>query len=212
MSPVRSESGRRGSSDPRDASPFDAAIARFDAANGEDPRRERLDGADHPKELVYARRMSEWLDRLAPDASEALRLAVRCQHIQRWTIPRRHYPEGREGYRRWRTDLAQFHAETAGRILKEVGYDETPIGRVQALLRKERLKADPETQLLEDVVCLVFLQYYFADFARQHDEEKLIDILRKTWRKMSERGRQAALTINLPPDLMALVHKAVAAE
>lgn len=210
MSPAWSERGSRGSSDPRDAAPFEAAIARFDAANGEDPRRERLDGAEQPKELVYARRMSEWLERLAPDASEALRLAVRCQHIQRWTMPRRHYPEGREGYRRWRTDLAQFHAETAGRILTEVGYDEATIARVQALLRKERLKSDPETQRLEDVVCLVFLQYYFADFARQHDEEKLIGILRKTWRKMSERGRQAALTIDLPPELKALVLKALA--
>ena len=153
--------------------------------------------------------MTAALERFAPEAPEAVRLAARCQHIRRWTVPRDRYPAGRDGYRRWRTDLGRFHAETAGEILREVGYDAATIGRVQALLRKERLKADPDVQLLEDVICLVFLQHYLADFATQHDDEKLTDILRKTWRKMSDRGRAAALEIDLAPDLRALVIRAV---
>ena len=188
---------------------FAAAVARFDAANAEDPRREPVDGEPQPRELVYAQRMTAALDRFAPDAPEAVRLAARCQHIRRWTIPRDRYPAGRDGYRRWRTDLGRFHAETAAEILREVGYDEATVVRVGALLRKERLKADPDVQLLEDVICLVFLQHYLADFAAQHDDEKLTDILRKTWRKMSDRGRAAALQIDLPDGLRALVRRAV---
>jgi hypothetical protein len=115
----------------------------------------------------------------------------------------------RDGYRRWRTDLQQFHADQAGEILREVGYDEATIARVQFLLRKERLKLDPETQLLEDVACLVFLESYFAEFARKHDEEKLIPILRRTWAKMSPRGREAALALDLAPEGKDLVQKAL---
>ena len=188
---------------------FAAAIVRFDRANAEDPRGEPVDGEPQPRELVYARRMTAALDRFAPDAPDAVRLAARCQHIRRWTILRDRYPAGRDGYRRWRTDLGRFHAETAGEILREVGYDDATVARVQTLLRKERLKADPDVQLLEDVICLVFLQHYLADFAAQHDEGKLADILRKTWRKMSDRGRAAALQVDLPPDLRALVTRAV---
>ena len=188
---------------------FADAIARFDRANAEDPNHELIDGAPQPKELVYARRMTEWLDRIAPHAAEPVRLAARAQHICRWTIPRSRYPSGRDGYREWRTTLAGFHAETAQEILREVGYDDATIGRVQALLRKERLKADPDVQLLEDVVCLVFLEHYLEAFAGQHDEAKLVDILRKTWRKMSDRGRQAALGLDLAPELGALVAKAI---
>ena len=188
---------------------FGEAVARFDRANAEDPNVETADGASHPKELLYAQRMSDALERFAPDASEVVRLAVRCQHIRRWTVPRDTYPEGRDGYRRWRTDLGRFHADTAGDILREVGYDHATVGRVQALLRKERLKADPEVQLLEDVVCLVFLGHYLAPFAAQHEDEKVVGILRKTWRKMSERGREAALDLDLAPELRALVTRAV---
>ena len=188
---------------------FQSAIGRFDQANSEDPNREVHEGRQHPKELLYARRMSRWLDQLEPEASEPLRLAVRSQHIRRWEIPREDYPKGRDGYRRWRTDLGRFHAETAGRILQEVGYDETTISRVQSLLRKERLKTDPECQLLEDVICLVFLEFYLQDFAQEHDEEKLINILRRTWKKMSPRGHKAALQLDLPDSLRALVRKAI---
>ena len=188
---------------------FEHAVAHFDRANATDPRREPVGGEPQPRELVYARRMTAALERFAPDAPEAVRLAARCQHIRRWTIPRDRYPAGRDGYRRWRTDLGRFHADTAGEILREVGYDDGTIAHVQALVRKERLKADPDAQLLEDVICLVFLQHYLADFAAQHDEEKLTDILRKTWRKMSDRGRSAAREVDLPVELRAMVARAV---
>ncbi|MDQ2695945.1 MAG: DUF4202 domain-containing protein [Pseudomonadota bacterium] len=189
---------------------FDAAIARFDAANAEDPNREVADGVAQPKELLYARRMTAWLDKLAPDAPEAVRLAVRAQHIRRWTIPRSHYPMDRAGYRQWRANLAKFHADTAAEILREVGYDAATIDHVHDLLRKMRLKTDPDVQLLEDVACLVFLENYFADFARQHDEAKVIDILRKTWNKMTPRGHAAALELSLPPQARRLVERALA--
>lgn len=189
---------------------FQTAIARLDAANAEDPNVETVDGVAHPKELLYAQRMTAWLDKLAPDASEALRLAARAQHIRRWAIPRRDYPMTRTGYLKWRTSLYRFHADTAGDILREVGYDDATIGRVQALLRKERLKADPEVQLLEDVVCLVFLRHYLVPFAAQHEDEKVVGILRKTWRKMSGRGRAAALDLDLAPAQRNLVARALA--
>ena len=199
-------------SDPGSASTsrFHDAMARFDQANAEDPNRELVEGRLQPKELVYARRMTEWLDRLVPGASEPVQLAARSQHIRRWVIPRARFAEGRDGYRKWRTTLASFHAKTAGDILRDAGYDDDTIARVQALLRKERLKADRDVQALEDVICLVFLQYYLPEFATQHKEAKLVGILRKTWRKMSQRGCSAALALDLKPELKALVEKAVA--
>ena len=189
---------------------FNRAIARFDAANREDPNRGTADGVEQPKELLYAHRMTARLDRFRPDAPEPVRLAIRCQHIRRWTIPRTDYPEGRDGYRRWRTDLARFHASTAAAILREVGYGDATVARVESLLRKERLKTDADVQLLEDVVCLVFLEHYLFDFAPKQDEEKLTGVLRKTWRKMSGDGHRAALALDLAPDLRALVERAVA--
>ena len=204
MSPATSEGSGA------EAARLREALARFDRANADDPNRELVDGAEQPRELVYARRMTATLERFAPDAPEAVRLAVRCQHIRRWTVPRETYPEGRDGYRRWRSDLARFHAETAGTILHEVGYGEDTIERVGALLRKERLKADPQVQLLEDIACLVFLQHYLPAFAARHDDAKLVDILGKTWRKMSERGRAAALGLELEPRVRPLVSRAAA--
>ena len=185
---------------------FDAAIARFDAVHAEDPEK---DGTGQPKELVYARRMSEWLEKLAPDAPEALRLAARCQHIRRWAIRRSDYPLGAAGYRKWRVDEAAAHAVVAREILEVAVYDEPTIQRVQALVRKEKLKQDAEVQLLEDAGCLVFLEHYFADFARKHDEAKLVEILRKTWRKMSPRGHEAAHGLELTAPLRAIVEKAL---
>lgn len=194
---------------PQPSDRFRRAVAGFDRANAEDPNLETADGSPQPRELLYARRMSAALERFAPDASEVVRLAARCQHIRRWTVPRDSYPPGREGYRRWRTDLGRFHAETAGGILREAGCDETTVGRVGALLRKERLKADPEVQLLEDVICHVFLTHYLGPFAAGQDEAKVVDILKKTWRKMSDRGRAAALSLDLAPELRALLLRAV---
>jgi hypothetical protein len=195
-----------------DAERFQKAIQSFDAANADDPNLEQVDGVSYPKELLYAQRMTTWLERFAPDASEALRLAARCQHIRRWTSPRSQYPMDRRGYLQWRTALAKFHAETAADILREVGYDEAFIARVQSLIRKEGLKRDPEVQCLEDVICLVFLESYCADFAMHHDTAKILPIIRKTWEKMSPAGREVARTIDLPSELRRLVAAALAGE
>ncbi len=191
---------------PGESEQFQTAIEKFDAANAQDPT--LVGGA--PAELVYARRMTDWLRRLYPDAAEALQLAARAQHIRRWMIPRSRYPMTRQGYHQWRTTLYSFHADEAAKILHEVGYDDATIDRVRSLLRKEKLKADPQTQALEDVICLVFLENYFADFALKHDEQKVIDILRRTWKKMSDRGRAAALELPLPAEARRLVEKALA--
>ena len=192
---------------------FLLAIARFDAANAEDPNRETVGGRERPKELLYAERLTAMLGRYAPEASAALRLAARCQHIQRWKIPRADYPMTRPGYHQWRTRLRDFHADLAATILREAGYDEAIIARVRALIRKEALKSDPEAQALEDIVDLVFLESYLDDFVARHpdyDRAKFVDILRKTARKMSARGREAALTlISPPPALVPVIREAI---
>jgi hypothetical protein len=195
-----------------DETRFKQAIERLDAANAEDPNREAADGSEYPKELLYAQRMSAMLLRYKADASEALQLAARCQHIQRWKIARTDYPMTRAGYHQWRTQLRDFHAEIAGGLLKDVGYDDGAITRVCSLVRKERLQQDAEVQTLEDVIVLVFLESYLEDFVRTHqdyDEAKLIDILRKSLHKMSEHGHEAALTIiKLPSSLLPVIRKA----
>jgi len=179
---------------------FQSAIERFDALNAADP---------HGKELTYARRMTQWLEKLEPAASEPLRLAARGQHLMRWKIPRDKYPKDRAGYLKWRTTLYDFHADRVAEVLRDAGYDDTTIARVRSLVRKENLKSDPEAQLLEDVICLVFLENYFAEFARDHDEEKLIRILRKTWKKMSARGHAAASSLELGPTEKRLISRAL---
>ncbi|WP_043532247.1 DUF4202 domain-containing protein [Litchfieldella xinjiangensis] len=189
---------------------FETAMARLDALHAEDPRRVEIDGATIAHELLYAQRMSEWLARVAPQASEALRLAVRAQHLQRWKIPRDDYSRDRPGYLMWRRDLGRRQAERAAQVLAEVGYDEVTRERVSGYIRKENLRRDEDTQALEDTACLVFLHYYFADFANQHDEDKLIRIVRKTWNKMSPRGHELAATIPLAPEHQALLERALA--
>jgi hypothetical protein len=153
--------------------------------------------------------MSARLALLVPEPSEALRLAARAQHLQRWVIPRESYPGGRKGYHQWRTALARYHAEKAGAILRRVGYDEVFVARVQSMLRKERLKLDADVQLLEDVACLVFLDHYFEPFAARHEEAKTVDILRKTWRKMSPLGQRAALALPLSASATSFVQRAL---
>ncbi|MEW6689304.1 MAG: DUF4202 domain-containing protein [Pseudomonadota bacterium] len=186
---------------------LEEALERIDAAHAEDPEK---DASGTPQELAYARRMSAWLERLAPAASEPLRLAIRCQHLKRWMIRRADYPAGAEGYRRWRSAEADAHSKLAGEILTGAGYEAQTVERVKALIRKENLKRDPEAQLVEDAACLVFLENYFAAFAPKHDEATLVRILRKTWAKMSAKGRDAALALELPAPLRALVEKALA--
>lgn len=185
------------------------AFERFDAINAGDPRTEVVDGEEGPKELIYARRMSETLSRFEPDASEALRLATRAQHIARWEIPRSDFPEGRAGYKKWRVQLMFHHADVAEEVLRDLDYPEETVERVKTLLRKQGLKRDPEVQTLEDVACLVFLEHYFDDFATEHEDEKLVDILQKTWRKMSERGHEAALEVDLSDRARELVERAL---
>ncbi|HET7032957.1 MAG TPA: DUF4202 domain-containing protein [Casimicrobiaceae bacterium] len=192
---------------------FADAIRRFDAANAEDPNREAVEGREHPKSLLYAERLTAMLARFAPDASEALQLAARCQHLQRWKIPRSDYPMTRAGYHQWRNRLRDFHAELARAILVDAGYDDATIARVASLIRKEALKTDGETQALEDVVALVFLESYLVEFVAGHGDyeaAKLADILTKTARKMSPRGREAALTeIALPEGVADIVRNAI---
>jgi hypothetical protein len=197
----------------QDHARFNAAIAAIDAFNAADPKRVEVAGSPVAHAVDYARRMTAWIERLDPSASEALRLAARAQHIGRWTIPRSDYPDGLAGYSRWRRDLARYHAETAGAILDECGYDAAAIARVGALIRKEGLGRDPETQALEDAACLVFLETGFVDFSRRHPDDKVVDIVAKTWRKMGPNGRALAMTLvgALAPDRAALVARGVAA-
>ena len=193
---------------------YQAAIAAFDKANSEDPNLETSDGKEYPKELLYAQRMTEMQERFAPDASEAVKLACRAQHIQRWKSPRSDYPMDKKGYMLWRTNLYKFHAETAGRLMKEVGYDDAMIDRVKTIVGKKELKTNPETQLMEDVVDLVFIEHYMLHFAAQkpdYDEAKWIVIIKKTWDKMSDRAHEFALSgkIKLPEALVPLILKAI---
>ncbi len=188
---------------------LDQAFRRFDEANAQDPRSEMVKGHALPSELVYGQRMSARLAVFAPDAPETVKLAARAQHIRRWEVPRDTYPEGRAGYLKWRTDLYKRHGDIAGAILEEVGYDDGTIERVRTLLRKRGLKTDPDVQLLEDVICLVFLEYYFHDFAKQHPEEKLISIVQKTWKKMTIKGHEAAMKLDYAPEDLTLIQKAL---
>jgi len=188
---------------------FLAAMARFDALNRLDPNKESFQGTSFPKEYLYALRMSAWLKRLAPQAPEALRLATRSQHIARWKIPRSDYPMDRKGYLQWRMRLNQFHAETASKILHELGLHLEIIKKVEALLLKKHLKHDKDMQVLEDVICLVFLENHFADFSKKYDAEKLFPIIQKTWKKMSEKGHAAALSLELSPEVFQLIKLAL---
>jgi hypothetical protein len=192
---------------------FKLAITLFDAANAEDPNQDE----GQPKELLYARRMTEMLGRFAPQAGEVAQLAVRAQHIRRWTVPRANYPLGKPGYFAWRTGLYRFHAETAGELMRQAGYDEATIAQVKTAVGKQDLKTNPDTQLVEDVSCLVFIEHYMLGFAGQqaeYTEQKWLGIIRKTWSKMSPAAQAFATSggIRLPEALLPLILKAVAGE
>ena len=186
-----------------------AAFAAIDEANAHDPRKTEIDGEQQPYELVYGRRMSARLASFAPAAAPPLQIAARAQHLERWAIPRSDYPMDRVGYLTWRKDQQARHAQRAEELLSPLGFSSETIERVRFLLQKKQLRRDPDTQTLEDVICLVFLQDYAADFAAQHTEEKVISILRKTWAKMSERARNAALALPLQPGVRAIMEKAL---
>jgi len=190
-------------------SKIDEAYHKFDAANGDDPNKIDVDGTLQPKELVFAKRLSKIVLRLDPEASEALRLASRCQHLCRWEIPRSTQPMGRAGYLKWRTLLKKFHAEKSAQILHQVGYDEEVISRVRDLNLKKNLQSDPDCQTLEDGLCLVFLQYQFDALIAETDEEKMLTIIRKTWAKMSTDGQKAAMELDFSPEGKAMLAKAL---
>jgi len=186
---------------------FDDVIAAIDAANGRDPKMVQIDGRAVPAELLYGRRMSDALAGMAPNAPELLRIAVRGQHIERWTTPRTGYPPGRAGYLKWRNDLKEFHARRLGEIMTAAGYGPHDAARVGALVRKERLRSDAEAQMLEDVACIVFLTHYLADFMGKTDEAKLARILAQSWNKMSAQGRAHAEKLDLPPSALAVLKR-----
>ena len=194
---------------PRDANKFEAALRRFDEENSRDPNHEMAGGVSHPRELLYAQRLTGWVLRLCPNASEQLRLASRCQHLCRWEIPRNSYSMTRPGYLKWRADLKKFHAQKAGEILNHVGYDETAIRRVQDLNLKKHFPDDAETRVLEDALCLVFLQFQFADLAAKTDEDKTINALQKSWAKMTEAARAEALKMEFGPREKTLLQRAL---
>jgi hypothetical protein len=191
------------------------AVALIDAANAEDPRMDTdAAGKQVPRELLYGQRMAEMIARYAPEADDAQKLAVRAQHIQRWKTPRDSYPMTRDGYLQWRTGLYKFHAETAGRLCREAGYDDATVERVQQAVGKRGLKVNPDTQMLEDIADLVFIEHYMLEFAGQkadYSEDKWLDIVRKTWKKMSERAHAYALSgqLKLPEPLVPLITKAI---
>ncbi|MEQ9695165.1 DUF4202 domain-containing protein [Shimia sp. SDUM112013] len=175
-----------------------AAIAAIDVANSADPRIDE----GQPEALLYGQRMSAQCDRLFPEASEVLCLTARAQHIERWVLNRKDYPEGRIGYLTWRKDLADHHATRLGEIMQAAGYDSDAIAQAGRMLRKQGIKRDDQVQALEDVICFTFLTWYFAPFAAKHTPEKVADIVRKTARKMSAEARARVLAeFDLPEDL-----------
>jgi len=194
---------------PADRACFEQAIRRFDEENAHDPNTELIDGVSQPRELLLARHLFDWVLRLCPDASEPLRLAARCQHLCRWTIPRASYPMDRPGYLRWRGNLKHFHARKAGEILREVGYAKEIITHVQELNLKKNFPADPESRVLEDALCLVFLQHQFADLAARTAEDKVINALRKSWNKMTPAAQAEALKLSFAPREQSLLNRAL---
>src|ERR1043165_4343565 len=195
-----------------DPSRFREAIRRFDEENARDPNAELVEGVLRARELVYAQRLSNWVMKLEPRASEELRLAARSQHICRWVIPRHTYEMTRTGYLRWRTDLKTFHAQKAGEILRAVGYPDDVITRVQALNLKKNFPKDPEGRVLEDALCLVFLQFQFAELECHTAEDKMINALQKSWAKMTPAAHAQALRLPFNSREKALLERALAAK
>lgn len=189
---------------------FEEALRRFDEENARDPNLEIVGPTTHPRELIYAWRLTEWVAKLCPDPSEELRLAARCQHICRWMIPRHEYPMTRVGYLKWRNALKEFHSQKAGQILREAGFPEESIARVQDLNLKRNFPADPESRILEDALCLVFLQYQFSELAAKTSDEKMINALQKSWKKMTPAAREHALNLVLGAKEKDLLQRALA--
>ncbi len=188
---------------------LEKAFNAIDTANAEDPNQVLVHGETIPKEVLYSRRMSAWLERLEPEASDALRIACRAQHLKRWQSPRTNYPEGRSGYKKWRSELLQFHAAQASEILVRIGAGDLLTKRVAALIAKQDRASDREAQSLEDVACLVFLQHELPSFAQRHEKAKLITILQRTWKKMSKQSQELALKVEYPSSIDSLISEAL---
>lgn len=197
---------------------YEKARDLIDQANSEDPNTVTdAENKEWPKELLYSHYMSDMLQRFAPETDEVMKLAIRAQHIQRWKSARSDYPMDRKGYHQWRTALYTFHANTLAQLMAQAGYDEASLERVKQAVGKKALKTNPDTQLVEDIAALVFIEHYMLAFATKHpeyDEAKWIDIIRKTWRKMSEPAQQFALSdsVNLPEALVPLIQKALSSD
>jgi hypothetical protein len=189
---------------------FETAIALIDRENSKDINTYNVAGIAYPKELLYSQRMSRTLLQFNPDASKALQIAARAHHISRWEIARNEYPMDRVGYLKWRETLKKMHADKTGKILEQVGYDTIFVDRIRKIILKKQIKKNEESQALEDTICLVFLNYYFEEFAAKHPDEKVIDILQKTWIKMSKEGQEAALKLDFTETSLALVKQAIA--
>ncbi len=195
---------------PKDLAQFEAANRRFDEENSRDPNKEAFNGAQHPREWIYAQWLTAWVLKLCPQASEELRLAARCQHLCRWMIARESYPMTRVGYLKWREDLKRFHAKRAGEILQGFGYPEEMIRRVQDLNLKKNFPDEVEGRVLEDALCLVFLEHQLAPLANKTAEEKVITALRKSWNKMTPGAHSEALKLPYAPREKALIDRALA--
>jgi hypothetical protein len=193
---------------------YQEARALIDAANSADPNQVTADGKEWPKELLYSERMSDMLERYKPDADDAMKLAIRAQHIERWKSPRNAYPMDRIGYLKWRKDLYKIQANRAAELMLQAGFGEAEVERARSAVAKKNIKGNPDTQLLEDVTDLVFMEHYMLEFVGKHpdySEEKWIEIIQKTWNKMSSNAHEFALSgaIQLPEPLVPLVQKAV---
>jgi len=194
---------------------FDKAVSLMDDSNSKDPNIEIDNGKEWPKELLYSHHMSEMLERYKPEVDDVAKLAIRGQHIQRWKSPRDAYPMDRKGYHQWRADLYKFHAGIVAELMAQAGYDEEAQERAKKAVSKRSLKKNDDTQLLEDIAGLVFIEHYMLAFAEKHPEyteEKWIDIIQKTWKKMSADAHGFALSgsLKLPEPLVPLIQKSVA--
>ena len=194
---------------PVDRKRFETAIARFDRENSQDPNLEEVEGVKRPRELVYAEWLTDWALKLSPGASEELRLAARSQHLCRWMVPRNSYPMTRAGYLQWREGLKKFHAQKAGEILREVGYPPEVVSRVQSLNLKKDFPRDREVCVLEDALCLVFLERQFGQLAAKTSDEKMINALQKAWKKMTPEARKLAQELSYSPAEKKLLEQAL---
>ncbi len=193
---------------------FNKTTALINAANSEDPNQETYNGKSWPKELLYSYHMSEMLNRFAPQTDNIMQLAISAQHIQRWKSPRDAYPMDKKGYYQWRTQLYQFHADTVCSLMKQVGYSDAELDRVNQAVSKKSLRSNADTQLVEDIAALVFIEHYMQAFVDKHpeyDEKKWIEIILRTWKKMSEKGQKYALSgqLKLPQALVPLIEKSI---